>query len=223
MIIKDSELRNVVRQIISESDEGKTADSSKPDPEMREDRVRKREMMHRIFLDAVEAGSKIPLLIAIQAVSETKWGDQTVQPNNVLNIKDPKKIAEYKKLPAKTRKRAMQYRIFSSLKDCIKYYVENIEPRVLGVQTDYEKEKGLQPANKQTDPSSTTISSLMDNLAKIGYAENPSYKQHMQEVVSGPTAVVKTELPNSSAVAEYKKKYTKEIEAIAKKYGYVLK
>jgi len=227
MTIRESEIRRVVRRILAESSESEEARKEKPvplekpDSEMRKDRVIKREMMHRIFMIAKDNGSRIPLLIAIQAVGESLWGERTVMPNNVLNIKDPKKIAAYKKLPSETRKKSMQYRSFSSLEDCIRYYINNIEPRVLGIQTEYEKEKGIPAPNNQTDPASTTISSLFDNLKKIKYAENPSYKEEMRKVVAGPTAVVNIDLPHDTAANEYSKRYQKEIEAVGNKYGYV--
>jgi hypothetical protein len=231
MTMRESEIRRVVRRILAESSESEKTRKEKPVPvekkmaeadgEMRKDRITKREMMHRIFMLAKDNGSRIPLLMAIQAVGESLWGEKTVMPNNVLNIKDPKKIAAYGKLPKETRKKSMQYRSFSSLEDCIKYYIDNIEPRVLGIQMEYEKEKGIPAPNTQTDPASATISSLFDNLKLIKYAENPSYKEEMRKVVAGPTAVVNIDLPHDTAASEYRKRYQKEIEAVGKKYGYV--
>jgi hypothetical protein len=222
MIIRESKIREIIRSLMTEADDVK----QKTDPEFREDRVQKREMMHRIFLIAQSLGSKIPLLIALQAVSETHWGQQTVKPNNVLNIKDPKKIAAYKKIPAKARKGkgAMQYRSFSTIEDCIRYYIENIEPRVLGIQTDYERENSIPPENSPTNADSTTISSLIDNLGKIGYAiPAEAYKTHIREVTSGPTLIVNIDNPNSVAVKNYREKYKKEIDLAGSKFGYRLR
>jgi N-acetyl-anhydromuramyl-L-alanine amidase AmpD len=95
---------------------------------------------------------------------------------------------------------------------------------VLGIQTPYEKENNIQPENSLTSPESTTISSLIDNLGKIGYAVPPgAYKTHIRSVVAGPTVIINIDNPNNVAVKSYKEKYKKEIESAGIKYGYTLK
>jgi hypothetical protein len=159
----------------------------------------KRDFFHRVYLEAVDLGARYPLVAAAMATRESGWGTKPAPgtQHNFFGVRD-----------LKAPKGVKAYREFSSLRDCVAYFVRNTDDRASG----------------------GTIKEVLAHIAGVlkyspmgrGKSDPPGsrrYEDAVVEVLRGSVVRVNADAPYDRAESDYFNRYRKEIEVLQREMG----